>query len=117
MHFSGANGLALMEAVHGTAPDIAGKNKANPTALALSAVMMLRHLVRAPLSPSPRLLPLASPRFLFHCQPPPPPCGAISDHASALGTFLCPICHEARRHAASALKAILKNGHNRSPSE
>lgn len=45
--FAGLNGLALMEAVHGTAPDIAGKNKANPTALLLSAVMMLRHLVRA----------------------------------------------------------------------
>jgi isocitrate/isopropylmalate dehydrogenase len=43
---AGTNGLALMEAVHGTAPDIAGKNKANPTALLLSAVMMLRHLVR-----------------------------------------------------------------------
>ena len=43
---AGLNGLALMEAVHGTAPDIAGKNKANPTALLLSAVMMLRHLVR-----------------------------------------------------------------------
>jgi isocitrate dehydrogenase (NAD+) len=28
----------------GTAPDIAGKNKANPTALLLSAVMMLRHM-------------------------------------------------------------------------
>ena len=42
----GANGLALMEAVHGTAPDIAGQNKANPTALVLSAVMMLRHLGR-----------------------------------------------------------------------
>jgi isocitrate dehydrogenase (NAD+) len=40
----GLNGLALMEAVHGTAPDIAGKDKANPTALLLSAVMMLRHL-------------------------------------------------------------------------
>ena len=40
----GENGLAMMEAVHGTAPDIAGKNKANPTALLLSAVMMLRHL-------------------------------------------------------------------------
>ena len=33
-----------MEAVHGTAPDIAGHNKANPTALLLSSVMMLRHL-------------------------------------------------------------------------
>ena len=35
---------ALFEAVHGTAPDIAGKNIANPTALLLSAIMMLRHL-------------------------------------------------------------------------
>ena len=30
--------------MHGTAPDIAGQNKANPTALLLSAVMMLRYL-------------------------------------------------------------------------
>lgn len=30
--------------VHGTAPDIAGHDKANPTALLLSAVMMLRYL-------------------------------------------------------------------------
>ena len=30
--------------VHGTAPDIAGLDKANPTALLLSAVMMLRHM-------------------------------------------------------------------------
>ena len=35
---------AVFEAVHGSAPDIAGKNIANPTALLLSAVMMLRHL-------------------------------------------------------------------------
>jgi isocitrate dehydrogenase (NAD+) len=35
---------ALFEAVHGSAPDIAGKNLANPTALLQSAVMMLRHL-------------------------------------------------------------------------
>ena len=35
---------ALFEAVHGTAPDIAGKNQANPTALLLSAIMMLRHI-------------------------------------------------------------------------
>ena len=35
---------ALFEAVHGTAPDIAGKNKANPTALLLSSTMMLRHM-------------------------------------------------------------------------
>ncbi|RMG19047.1 MAG: NAD-dependent isocitrate dehydrogenase [Bacteroidetes bacterium] len=35
---------AIFEAVHGTAPDIAGQDKANPTALLLSAVLMLRHL-------------------------------------------------------------------------
>jgi len=34
--------IALYEAVHGTAPDIAGKNLANPTALLLSSVMMLK---------------------------------------------------------------------------
>jgi len=36
--------LALFESVHGTAADIAGQNKANPTALLLSACMMLRHI-------------------------------------------------------------------------
>jgi isocitrate dehydrogenase (NAD+) len=35
---------AVFEAVHGSAPDIAGKNIANPTALLQSAIMMLRHL-------------------------------------------------------------------------
>ncbi len=35
---------AVFEAVHGSAPDIAGKNLANPTALLLSAVLMLRHI-------------------------------------------------------------------------
>lgn len=35
---------AIFESVHGTAPDIAGQNKANPTALLLSAIMMLRYM-------------------------------------------------------------------------
>lgn len=35
---------AVFEAVHGSAPDIAGRGLANPTALMLSAVMMLEHL-------------------------------------------------------------------------
>ncbi|HXX99675.1 MAG TPA: isocitrate dehydrogenase (NAD(+)) [Candidatus Limnocylindrales bacterium] len=35
---------ALFEAVHGTAPDIAGKGIANPTALLLSAILMLNHI-------------------------------------------------------------------------
>jgi isocitrate dehydrogenase (NAD+) len=36
--------IGVFEAVHGSAPDIAGKGVANPTALLLSAVLMLRHL-------------------------------------------------------------------------
>ena len=46
----GANlgdGVAIFEAVHGSAPDIAGKGVANPTAMMLSAVLMLRHLNQA----------------------------------------------------------------------
>jgi isocitrate dehydrogenase (NAD+) len=35
---------SIFEAVHGSAPDIAGKDIANPTAVMLSAVLMLRHL-------------------------------------------------------------------------
>ena len=38
---------AVFEAVHGSAPDIAGQDKANPTALMLSAVMLLRHVGQA----------------------------------------------------------------------
>jgi isocitrate dehydrogenase (NAD+) len=43
----GANigkGCAIFEAVHGSAPDIAGKDLANPTAVLQSAILMLRHL-------------------------------------------------------------------------
>ncbi len=36
--------ISIFEAVHGTAPDIAGKNIANPTSLLMSGIMMLRHL-------------------------------------------------------------------------
>ena len=35
---------AVFEAVHGSAPDIAGKGIANPTALLLSAILMLQHI-------------------------------------------------------------------------
>jgi isocitrate dehydrogenase (NAD+) len=44
---AGANlgdGVAVFEPVHGSAPDIAGQNKANPLALMRSAILMLRHL-------------------------------------------------------------------------
>jgi isocitrate dehydrogenase (NAD+) len=43
----GANlgqGCAVFEAVHGSAPDIAGRNLANPTAMILTTAMMLQHL-------------------------------------------------------------------------
>ena len=43
----GANigdGMAVFEAVHGSAPKYAGQNKANPVAMILSGVLMLRHL-------------------------------------------------------------------------
>lgn len=43
----GANigkGCAVFEAVHGSAPDIAGKNKANPLAVFFSSLLMLEHL-------------------------------------------------------------------------
>lgn len=38
------NNISIFEAVHGTAPDIAGKNIANPTSLLLSGIMMLQHV-------------------------------------------------------------------------
>ena len=38
--------VAIFEAVHGSAPDIAGKNLANPLALLRSAILMLRHLCK-----------------------------------------------------------------------
>ncbi len=45
-HFGGAGGLelAVFEATHGTAPDLAGTNTANPVGVMLSGAMMLRHL-------------------------------------------------------------------------
>ena len=36
--------VAVFESVHGTAPDIAGKGIANPTALLMSSILMLRHI-------------------------------------------------------------------------
>lgn len=43
----GEGEIAMFEAVHGSAPDIAGKNLANPVAVILSGVMMLRHIGEA----------------------------------------------------------------------
>ncbi len=43
----GDGGCAIFEAVHGTAPDIAGQGVANPTALMLSAAMLLEHVDQA----------------------------------------------------------------------
>jgi isocitrate dehydrogenase (NAD+) len=45
-HFGGDGGreLAVFEATHGTAPHLAGTNRANPVGLVLSGAMLLRHL-------------------------------------------------------------------------
>jgi isocitrate dehydrogenase (NAD+) len=40
----GANGVAMFEAIHGSAPKYAGLNKVNPMALMLAGVLMLRHI-------------------------------------------------------------------------
>ena len=44
----GAGGVGLYEPVHGSAPDIAGEDKANPLAAILSAAMLLEHSLDAP---------------------------------------------------------------------
>jgi isocitrate dehydrogenase (NAD+) len=48
-HFGGRDGreLAVFEATHGTAPDLAGTNQADPFGVMLSGAMMLRHLGEA----------------------------------------------------------------------
>jgi len=42
--------IGVFEAVHGSAPDIAGKNLANPMALLLSGLLMLRHINEGPMA-------------------------------------------------------------------
>ncbi len=42
--------IGVFEAVHGSAPDIAGRNVANPMALLLSALLMLRHIGEGPMA-------------------------------------------------------------------
>jgi 3-isopropylmalate dehydrogenase len=44
----GSSGPGVYEPVHGSAPDIAGQNKANPLAMVLSAAMMLRYGLNQP---------------------------------------------------------------------
>src|SRR5438067_304201 len=56
----GDGGCAMFEAVHGTAPDIAGKGIANPTGLMLSAAMLLDHVEQQPAAAQKPVLPPAS---------------------------------------------------------
>lgn len=42
--------VAMFEAVHGTAPSMVGEHRSNPTAMLLSAVMMLRHMTLDPIA-------------------------------------------------------------------
>lgn len=52
---------SIFEAVHGSAPDIAGQGKANPTALLLSGLMMLRTDQNFPMDLSRRMAPSIRP--------------------------------------------------------
>lgn len=49
---SGLDGVGLYEPIHGSAPDIAGQNIANPTGAILSMAMLLRHSLNAPAAAS-----------------------------------------------------------------
>jgi 3-isopropylmalate dehydrogenase len=46
----GSAGPGVFEPVHGSAPDIAGQDKANPLAMVLSAAMMLRYALNQPIA-------------------------------------------------------------------
>ena len=62
--------VAMFEAVHGSAPDIAGKDMANPTALLSAAIMLLRHIsaVRhAGGRPQPDRRPRPARPWRWHC--------------------------------------------------
>ncbi len=85
---------AVFEAVHGSAPDIAGKNLANPTALLLSAVMMLRHIgeTRSRRRGDARRWP----RVLAEGEGPHPRPRRHVDHD---GEFADAICHALIEHA------------------
>ena len=85
--------VCVFEAVHGTAPDIAGKGLANPTALLLSAVMMLRHLglarsaARVEAAIGPALRALHRPRDLATPAPRP----TTAEYAAAFIAHLPPL--------------------------
>jgi isocitrate dehydrogenase len=85
--------ICVFEAVHGTAPDIAGKGLANPTALLLSGCMMLRHMglfrsaARIEDAVGPALEALTRPLDL--CTPAPRP--STMDYARAVIEHLRPV--------------------------
>jgi isocitrate dehydrogenase len=84
--------ICVFEAVHGTAPDIAGQGLANPTALLLSGCMMLRHMglfqsaARIEAAVGPALTELGRPRDLGVPAPRP----STTDYADAFIAHLPP---------------------------
>ena len=85
-------GRALFEATHGTAPDIAGHDKANPCSILLSAVMLLEHLCW---NEAATLITQAMERT-FAAQKATADLASLMPHGKALGTkaFADTLCEE-----------------------
>ena len=85
-------GRALFEATHGTAPDIAGHDKANPCSILLSAVMLLEHLSW---NEAATLITQAMERT-FAAQKATADLASLMPHGKALGTkaFADTLCEE-----------------------
>ena len=79
--------IAVFEAVHGSAPDIAGQNLANPTALLLSALLMLRHIGEHDAADG-------SWRRSTACSPPARCARAISGGTATTTEFTAALCRE-----------------------
>jgi isocitrate dehydrogenase (NAD+) len=79
---------AIFEAVHGSAPDIAGKGIANPVALLLGAVQMLEHLGRNEEAKRLRAAIVATMRERDHLTPDLGGTGTTSSFAEAIAQHL-----------------------------
>ena len=79
---------AIFEAVHGSAPDIAGKGIANPVALLLGSIQMLEHLGRVEQAQRLRAAIIATMRERDHLTPDLGGTGTTTSFAEAIATHL-----------------------------
>ena len=80
--------FAIFEAVHGSAPDIAGQNKANPTALLFAAMMMLDHMDMGDIRQRIHTATLATLQNKDHCTGDVGGCGSTTGFADAICAML-----------------------------